>query len=163
MAERKPKCRLEVNYQVEGLKNDTARFRKAAEWVARKFDLASMDVSIAIVDDPTIHELNREHLEHDWPTDVISFVFEFDEETGAVEGEIIASVDTARRLAEQAGWQTEDELLLYITHGLLHLAGLDDIEPDEQLEMRQHERDCLVDLGVVGAEEHLARWNGISY
>ncbi len=44
-----------------------------------------------------IHELNRDHLDHDWPTDVISFVFEFNEEHGVVEGEIVASRDTAVR------------------------------------------------------------------
>lgn len=156
-------CHLDVNYQIEGLPSDEKRFQAAAEWVANKFRLKSMEVSIAIVNDPTIHELNREHLDHDWPTDVISFVFEFDEKSRSVEGEIVASLDTATRLAEQAGWRKEDELLLYIVHGLLHLAGLDDIEPDDQREMRNHEKACLIALGVVGADQHLDRWDRVSY
>jgi len=125
--------------------------------------LAKLDVSIAIVDDPTIHQLNREHLDHDWPTDVISFIFEADEETASVEGEIVASIDTATRLAQTAGWSAEDELLLYIIHGLLHLAGLDDIEPEDQVEMRVAERDCLLALGVPGADKHLERFSDVSY
>ena len=95
--------------------------------------------------------------------DVISFVFEVDEEAGRVEGEIIASADTAARLAPDAQWRTEDELLLYVVHGLLHLAGLDDIEPEDQAEMRAAERDCLLALGVAGAERHLDRWHDVSY
>lgn len=153
---------LEVNYQVE-IEQDQQRYLKAAQWVAATFNLSSLQVSIAIVDDPTIHQLNREHLEHDWPTDVISFIFEADEESGCVEGEIIASADTATRLAAAAQWRPLDELLLYIVHGLLHLAGLDDIEGDQQAEMRKAERDCLTALRVQGAERVLQRWDDVSY
>jgi probable rRNA maturation factor len=155
-------CQLEISYRVPAA-DDRARYEQAAAWVARRYGISSLQVSIAIVDDPTIHALNREHLDHDWPTDVISFVFESDDETGRVEGEIIASVDTAARLAPAAGWRAEDELLLYVVHGLLHLAGLDDIEPEDQAEMRAAERDCLTELGVAGAERHLDRWHDVSY
>lgn len=153
---------LEITHQAPAI-DDRARYEQAAAWVAKHYGISSLQVSIAIVDDPTIHKLNREHLAHDWPTDVISFVFEVDEEQGRVEGEIIASVDTATRLAVDAHWRPEDELLLYILHGLLHLAGLDDIEPVDQAEMRRAERDCLVALGVLGAERHLDRWHDVSY
>ena len=71
------KVRLEINYQITAA-DDRARFQKAAQWVAEQFDIQDFQVSIAIVDDPTIHQLNLEHLEHDWPTDVISFIFETD-------------------------------------------------------------------------------------
>ncbi len=128
--------------------DDSDRYRQAAVWVANRFGLKELDVSIAIVDDPTIHQLNREHLEHDWPTDVISFVFEVDPSKTHIEGEIIASMDTAVRMSPEAGWSPEDELLLYIVHGLLHLAGLDDIQPEDQLAMRAAERECLLALGV---------------
>jgi len=153
---------LELNIQAT-CPNDRTRYKAAAKWVCAEFQLAKLDVSIAIVDDPTIHQLNREHLDHDWPTDVISFIFEADEETASVEGEIVASIDTATRLAQTAGWSAEDELLLYIIHGLLHLAGLDDIEPEDQVEMRVAERDCLLALGVPGADKHLERFSDVSY
>jgi probable rRNA maturation factor len=158
-----PVCELEITYSVEGLREDHPRFLKAAQWVARHCNLLHMEVSIAIVDDPAIHQLNCEYLDHDWPTDVISFVFDSDEAEGRVEGEIIASAETATRLAAQAGWDAEDELLLYIVHGLLHLAGLDDIEPEDAAKMRQAEQACLLELGVHGAAAHLDRWRDVSY
>lgn len=154
------KIHLEVNYQVVA-SDDRERYHRAASWVADRYHIEQFDVSIGIVDDPTIHELNREHLDHDWPTDVISFIFEVNEQTARVEGEIVASCDTARRLAPAAGWRAEDELLLYIVHGLLHLAGLDDIEPEDEKEMRAAERDCMLALGVAGADKHLDRWDQV--
>lgn len=156
-----PICRLEINAQVPAT-DDRQRYEKAAAWVAQHYGISDFEVSIAIVDDATIHQLNQEHLDHDWPTDVISFIFETDSQRGRVEGEIVASADTAARLSATAGWRPDDELLLYVIHGLLHLAGLDDIEPDDQTQMRTAERDCLIALGVVGAERHLDRWNDVS-
>lgn len=152
---------LEIEYHVPSATKDDARFHQAAKWIADRFKLKSLTASISIVDDPTIHRLNREHLDHDWPTDVISFVF--DNDRGNVDGEIIASIDTAARLAQQAAWPTADELLLYIIHGLLHLAGLDDITPEDRQQMRQTEQDCLLGLNIPAAHNHLARWNSISY
>ncbi len=152
---------LEVEWHVEGGWDDDVRYQQAALWIAEQYQLSSLSASIAIVDDPTIHRLNREHLQHDWPTDVISFVFE--DSDGNVQGEVIASVDTATRLAAAAGWNPADELLLYIVHGMLHLAGLDDISSEDQLEMRTAERDCLLAIGVPLAKHHLERWKDVSY
>lgn len=152
---------LEIEYHASSPVDDSPRFHQAADWIAERFNLNSLTASISIVDDPTIHRLNREHLDHDWPTDVISFVFE--SENGNIDGEIIASIDTASRLAQQAAWPTADELLLYIIHGLLHLAGLDDINPDDCQQMREYERDCLLALAVRTAENYLDRWDSISY
>ncbi|MDX1928270.1 MAG: rRNA maturation RNase YbeY [Pirellulaceae bacterium] len=152
---------LDIEYHVPTENEDRARFHQAAEWIVKRFQLKGITASISIVDDPTIHRLNREHLDHDWPTDVISFVF--DDEDGQIDGEIIASIDTAARLAQQAAWPTADELLLYIIHGLLHLAGLDDINPEDRDNMRKAERDCLLALAVPTAQNYLDRWDSISY
>lgn len=152
---------LEIEYHVEAFAPDDARYERAAQWVAQRFQLKKLTASISIVDDPTIHRLNRDHLQHDWPTDVISFVFE--NEAQCVDGEIIASLDTATRVAEQAGWSAADELLLYIIHGLLHLAGLDDIEPTDRALMRDTEKACLLALEIPAAQNYLDRWDSISY
>ncbi len=126
---------LDVAYHLDlsnesDITDDSQRFQAAAEWIAHRFSLASLRCSISIVDDETIRQLNRQHLGHDWETDVISFVFESLQQTDGrhVDGELIASLDTARRLSPRAGWNTADELLLYCIHGLLHLAGLDDLD-----------------------------------
>ncbi len=144
---------------------DTRRFRAAAAWIAQRLHLGGMTISVSLVDDVTIRELNREQLGHDWATDVISFVFDTELRAGEkfVDGEVIASYDTAQRLAEAAGWTTEDELLLYVIHGMLHIAGLDDISESDRSLMRMTEQECLTELGVSGAAEYLQRWERVSY
>jgi probable rRNA maturation factor len=102
-------------------------------------------VSVAIVDDSTIHRLNRQFLEHDYATDVLSFVLQ---ERPILEGEIIASSDAAERAAAEAGWSAQDELLLYVVHGSLHLVGHRDQCDDDAAAMRAAERSILERLGV---------------
>ena len=135
------------------------RFEAAVQWVAQRFQIGKLFVSIAIVDDVTIGELNAQHLGHDWATDVISFVL--DQSHHGLEGEIIASAETAARLCQSAGWTAADELLLYVIHGLLHVAGLDDLDAEQQRLMRTTEQECLLALGVPGAEEYLQRFADI--
>jgi probable rRNA maturation factor len=102
-------------------------------------------ISIAVVDDPTIHGLNRQFLEHDYPTDVLSFLLE--ESPRRFEGEIVVSADTAANRAPDYAWLPADELLLYVIHGALHLVGLDDHKPRDRAAMRAKERDHLARLG----------------
>ena len=104
------------------------------------------EVSLAIVDDPTIHRLNREHLQHDYPTDVLSFLWESHER---LEGEVIVSADTATANAAEYHWPPQDEVLLYIIHGTLHLVGYDDHSPGDRETMRNREADYL-------------RWSGVN-
>ena len=122
-------------------------------------------LSISIVDNLTIHTLNRHHLHHDYPTDVISFQLDFshgdvvqspdvDESRmlraarAAIEGEIIASAEMAATMADHGGWSAHDELTLYVIHGLLHVCGYDDLSDEEQAFMRARERAILGSLGL---------------
>jgi probable rRNA maturation factor len=100
-------------------------------------DVRQGEVSVAIVSDQTIHRLNREHLRHDYPTDVLSFQLE--REANALEGEVIVSADTASRAALEYGWSAADELLLYVTHGTLHLLDYDDHTDQDREIMRSQE------------------------
>ena len=130
---------------------DHERLRSAVEGVLTAAEIGAAEVSIAIVDDPTIHELNRQYLEHDYPTDVLSFLLERDEER--LEGEIVVSADTAARFAPKYGWRPEDELLLYVLHGSLHLVGYDDGTDEAAAEMRREERRHLERFGLTPHEE----------
>lgn len=104
-------------------------------------------LSIAIVDDPTIHKLNVQYLDHDYETDVLSFVLTADESRSWLEGEVIASYDTARRVAAELGWEVMDELLLYLIHGTLHLIGMDDKTDELRAAMRAAETKYLARSG----------------
>ncbi len=106
-------------------------------------------ISIAIVDDPAIHRLNRQYLQHDYPTDVLSFLLAADEATGHLEAEIIVSQDTAMRVARQYGWSDAEELLLYLIHGSLHLTGLDDATDTQRAAMQQAEDRYLKWAGII--------------
>lgn len=107
----------------------------------------SRRVVVTLVDDAEIRRINAQFLQHDWATDVISFPLEDDAATLGVDGdllgELVVSMETARREAERVGWSLDDELLLYCVHGLLHLLGYDDLDEESRRTMRQKEREVL--------------------
>jgi probable rRNA maturation factor len=109
-------------------------------------DLPAARISLAVVDDPRIHELNRQFLAHDYPTDVLSFLLEQSED--CLEGEVIVSAERAQAECGRYGWSPTEELLLYVIHGALHLAGYDDLLPGPRRRMRAQEKACLTRLGV---------------
>ena len=160
-----PNIELDIVYHLHGQEyglssTPDSRIKPAADWIAQQFGLAKLYASIAIVDDETIQQLNAQRLGHNWPTDVISFVL--DQDSLSLEGEVIASAETAAKVCVAAGWSAQDELLLYIVHGLLHVAGLDDVEQEDRQEMRQAERECLLAIGVAQAAQHGQRWDDIA-
>ncbi len=138
---------IEINNDQPSLTVDEERLRQAVEYVLLAAKIGSADVSVAIVDDPTIHDLNVQFLNHDYPTDVLSFVLE--QSADGLEGEIIASADTAIRNAAQYGWPPADELLLYIIHGALHLVGFDDTTAELEAAMRTAETEHLGRFGLA--------------
>ncbi len=116
-------------------------------------------ISIAVVDNLTIHKLNRQYLDHDWPTDVLSFPLEKGE--NHLEGEVVVSADTAKYQANQHDWRTVDELVLYIIHGILHLVGYRDKQPEEIALMRAAEIKYLR-CAKVPVQAGDTRWHGLT-
>lgn len=122
------------------------------------------EISVALVDDPAIHRLNRDYLQHDYPTDVISFLLESGEADPRIQpppkgagqrgwgqwlhGDVVLSGDTAVREAPEYGWEAKSEVCLYLIHGLLHLCGYDDLTDEEQMIMRRREQEILRELGL---------------
>lgn len=137
--------RVEVTNQTDR-PVDADRIEAAVRRVLAGLAGRPAEVSVAIVDDGAIHRLNRQFLAHDYPTDVLSFVLEDDPKQLA--GEIVVSVDVAERTAAEVGWSAADELLLYVVHGALHLAGFRDQQPREAAAMRAAEAAALDGLGV---------------
>lgn len=103
-------------------------------------------ISIAIVDQAAIHAINRTHLDHDWPTDVISFPLSAPEDE-ALSGELVVSAEMAAATAAEHGVDPVDELALYIVHGLLHLCGYDDQTEPDAARMRRREGELLAACG----------------
>lgn len=128
---------------------DSRRLRRAVRLVLADAGLRDGEISVAIVDDQRIRELNRSYLEHDYATDALSFLLDSAGPLGPITGEIIASGETAAREAARYGWRPADELLLYVLHGALHLAGHDDRTKSQAAAMRRAESEYLERLGVA--------------
>lgn len=137
---------IEVADRQTVLEIDQQRLTEAVRWILDEESIDRAEISLAIVDDATIHDLNRRYLNHDYATDVLSFVL--DREGGSLEGEVITSAETATSSAAEFGWSAADELLLYVIHGTLHLVGYLDETPGEKAEMRSRERECLARFGL---------------
>ena len=130
----------------------------AARRVLEESRFTSAAISLAVVDDPTIHALNRRYLDHDYPTDVLSFVL--DQRDGHLEGEVILSADTAAAAAVECGWPPADEQLLYVIHGMLHLVGHRDQSVADLDRMRAAEQRHLRAAGVNLAADWATMRNG---
>jgi probable rRNA maturation factor len=126
----------------EAVEIDRGRVREVVRAVLDGEGVADAEVSLAFVDNATIHQLNKRYLNHDEPTDVLSFPLS---EPGAkrLAGEIVIGAEVAKAQAEARGHAVLAELALYVIHGLLHLCGYDDESADAALAMRQRESHYL--------------------
>lgn len=124
------------------------RFVDAVKNIIKDSDYETCAVSIALVDNPAIHAINRQYLDHDYPTDVLSFPLLRDAQRKRLEGEIIVSTDTAAENATEYGWSMQNEVLLYVIHGALHLIGYDDKNETGQKAMRGAESKYLKMYGI---------------
>ena len=138
---------IEFTDRQSNLAVDARRLQQAAQAILQDHGPEKIRLSIAVVDNATIHELNMRFLEHDYPTDVLSFSLENHEDQ--LEGEVVVSADMALEQAGEYGAQPEDELLLYVIHGVLHLVGFDDKSPESSQQMRAAEKIYLERFGVV--------------
>jgi probable rRNA maturation factor len=129
---------------------DRRRLRKAVRMILEDASIARAKIGVAIVDDPTIAELHERYLDDADPTDVLSFVLE--KSRDQIEGEIVVSADTARTSVKRYKWPAEDELLLYVIHGALHLVGYDDTAQKKRTKMREKERAYLARFGLEQKE-----------
>jgi probable rRNA maturation factor len=136
---------IAIQNQQTRLRVDKRLFKKIVRQILEDAEISSAEISVAIVDDPTIALVHAEFLDDDSPTDVISFVL--DSSPGCVEGEIVASADTAIARAAEYNWSPGEELLLYVIHGALHLVGYDDTNPKARKIMRKMEKHYVGKIG----------------
>lgn len=108
---------------------------------------ARAEIGVAIVDDAGIARLHDRWMGLSDPTDVLTFDLA---EPGApgLHGDIAVSAETARRVARDLGWQPRHELAYYVVHGLLHLAGENDLDPAARRRMRARERAVLAAIDL---------------
>lgn len=137
---------LESTYEIP----DTLFERAAQAALKHQKESPDVDLTIVLADDARLHELNRDYLGVDAPTDVLSFpASETDPDTGVrYIGDIIISVPYAAKGAAKAGHPLESELQLLVVHGVLHLLGHDHAEPKEKAKMWKAQAEILKSLGL---------------
>lgn len=102
------------------------------------------DLNYIFCSDDYVLQVNRDYLQHDYYTDIITF--DQSEEEGKIEGDIFISVDRVTDNASQLGVTPEQEMRRVLAHGLLHLCGFGDKTDEEVAQMRAKEEEWLRQL-----------------
>jgi probable rRNA maturation factor len=114
------------------------RVERAVAWALAAEGVEEAEVSVAILDDEQIARLNREYLDHEGPTDVISFPLHAPGQP--VLGDIYIGAEQARRQAAELGVELAEEVLRLALHGTLHVLGYDHPEGEEREETPMYRR-----------------------
>ncbi len=148
-----PPYAIEVQRELEqGAGASDERLYEAAAWVLQAHDMPpATGLSIVITDDEAIRMLNRQYRAVDAPTDVLSFPADPDVAVGEDAdylGDLVLALPTIQRQAAAEGHTVEDEMLLAVVHGTLHLLGYDHDTASNQRAMWAAQADALRALGV---------------
>ncbi len=108
--------------------------------VAATYDRKVGDIAYVFVDDDEILRVNRQFLQHDYYTDIITFDYS---QGNVISGDLFISLDTVRSNAEGLGQSYDRELRRVIIHGVLHLCGINDKGPGERELMEAAENQAL--------------------
>lgn len=119
---------------------DMTRLTSWVEAVAQAHGRRVGRLTYVFCDDEYILQTNREFLQHDYYTDIITFDYST---SRRISGDMVISLDTVRSNAEQGGVGQSDELCRVVIHGVLHLCGINDKGPGEREVMEQHENAAL--------------------
>ena len=132
--------------------------KKVALKILNALECPDAVLSILIVDDARIQELNRDYLQRDKPTNVISFSMQEGESLAQqplILGDVVISADTAARDAAEADCTFESELCFLLLHGILHLCGYDHergtAEQAEIMEAKEKEIFALIEQDCLKA------------
>lgn len=136
-----------IRFDSQNVDMPTFDFDLIRSWIERVAEVHGRKVkrlSYLFCDDESILDINRQFLQHDYYTDIITFDYSTPE---WISGDMVISLDTVRTNADLVSAPFEDELLRVIIHGVLHLCGIDDKGPGEREVMEQHENQALALLG----------------
>jgi len=118
--------------------------RSIKNWLNRVVQQENMkvgDINIVFYSDEQLSEFNKQYLNHDTLTDIITFDYS---EEGTLHGDICISVERVRENAVKYNCIFEEELRRVMAHGILHLCGYNDKKTTEKLLMKQKEEEALL-------------------
>ena len=147
------------------IKNQQNKIKISLRWITevtneilKGLGYQKWEISILLVDDPQITKLNKTYLQRNRPTDIIAFSQlegEFSQLNTHLLGDLVISLETAQRHAEEDHTTLNDEIVFLLIHGILHLLGYDhegSISQAREMEVKQEE--------VLSSVKHTVSWKG---
>ena len=134
---------MAIAYYAEEVKLPAIKKKAVGDWirkVASLYGKRTGDISYIFCSDEKILEVNKQYLQHDYYTDIISFDYT---EGTKISGDLFISLDTVKSNSENFGTDYTEELHRIIIHGILHLCGINDKGPGEREIMTQKENEVL--------------------
>ena len=134
---------MAIAYYAEEVKLPAIKKKAVGDWirkVASLYGKRTCDISYIFCSDEKILEVNKQYLQHDYYTDIISFDYT---EGTKISGDLFISLDTVKSNSENFGTDYTEELHRIIIHGILHLCGINDKGPGEREIMTQKENEAL--------------------
>ncbi len=134
---------MAITYQTEGVKMPSIKRRETTAWiksVASTYQKKIGEIAYIFCSDEKILEVNREYLQHDYYTDIITFDYS---EENIISGDLFISLDTVKTNSQKYKTDYSEELHRTIIHGILHLCGIDDKGPGEREIMEKAENKAL--------------------
>ena len=137
---------MAINYYAEGVKIPPFRRREVNAWisdVAEEYGCQVGDITYQFCDNERIIQINKQYLQHDYYTDIITFDQSRD---GLLIADIVISLEMVESNAKEYGEPLKRELLRVIIHGILHLCEVDDQTQEQAKQMRAAEENALAML-----------------
>ena len=137
---------MAIAFYVEDIELPPIHKRAISSWVravAETYGKKAGDISYIFCSDAKILEVNRQYLQHDYYTDIITFDYT---EGNKISGDLFISLDTVKSNSETFHTNSNEELHRTIIHGILHLCGINDKGPGEREIMEANENKALAML-----------------
>ena len=139
----------ELSYEIPEL----SELEKYVNYLVKKLSLENCEFNIIFIDNKRIHQINKEYRHVDRPTDVISFAMEDNMDVTYKEfrllGDIYISIEKCYEQAHDYGHSRQREISFLTTHGILHLLGYDHMEPNDEQEMFDLQKELLNEYGIT--------------
>ncbi|MCD8043812.1 MAG: rRNA maturation RNase YbeY [Tannerellaceae bacterium] len=139
---------MAITYYTEDIEMPVIKKQVVSNWikeVAAHHGKKTGEITYIFCSDEKILEVNREYLQHDYYTDIITFDYT---QGDKISGDLFISLDTVKTNAEKYNTDYNEELHRTIIHGILHLCGINDKGPGEREIMEQHENEALKILSL---------------
>lgn len=146
-----------ISYQTEGVEMPAIKKRETTAWikaVAETYGKKVGEIAYIFCSDEKILEVNRQYLQHDYYTDIITFDYTSGDK---ISGDLFISLDTVKTNSEAFNTPYNEELHRTIIHGILHLCGINDKGPGEREIMEANENKALAILPEECRESQLSR------